>query len=411
MGNQNILDLTRAFGTRLCGVYLKMMEHLPHVAWDTFLLLNKLFEFQLYVVFTTFVEKDDIANFLRGRGGCASGFAELKRWNTLRAAICRIADEATGGELYLQSSVLLFPVGGMGKLQPIDRKVTLRRLTRMPSSLERASDSNLFALAERSIACESVGAQARLLNAIEELARSYLPDRYRCLMNEVYERNRAVVAELREFMYTSIAIHLVDCPGLLDAVGRVRWDLPYGDDASNDYVVHVVQKCGEAWGGLQIAADGSVSTDAREEIWAAMVQSIMETLLSGFARVPKCTPQGRAHMTLDLYALQNGLDLINHISSKTVPRGWEYVNNYIKAFFKDKEELLQWIEANKVQFSTMYYCVVHDVRVATTLTFVSFSQAMYSKVHVALLIKNGIGPKMDKRELRSLVLQVDSILD
>jgi hypothetical protein len=37
-------------------------------------------------------------------------------------------------------------------------------------------------------------------------------------------------------------------------------------------------------------------------------------------------------------------------------------------------------------------------------------QTKYSKVYFALLIKNGIGAKMDKRELRSLVLQVDSIL-
>lgn len=327
------------------------MEHLPHVAWDTFQLLNKLFEFNLYVVFTNFVEKNDIVNFLRGRGGCTSGTADLKRWNTLRGAICRIADEATGGEMHLQSSVLLFPssVGGLGKMQAIDRKVTLRRLTRLPLALENADETNLFALAERSIACESIGAQARLLNAIEERARSYLPDRYRCLLDEVYERNRAVVAELREFMYTTIAIHLVDCPGLLDAISRVAWDISYVSEQNNDYVVQVVRKCGEAWGGLQIVADGAVSMDAREEIWSSMVQSIMETLLSGFAQVAHCTPQGRALMTLDLYVLQNGLDLINHISSKVVPRGRDYVNNYIKAFYKDKDDLLQWVEANKVR--------------------------------------------------------------
>jgi hypothetical protein len=111
----------------------------------------------------------------------------------------------------------------------------------------------------------------------------------------------------------------------------------------------VVRKCGEAWGGLQIVADGAVSMDAREEIWSSMVQSIMETLLSGFSQVGHCTPQGRALMTLDLYVLQNGLDLINHINSKAVPRGRDYVNNYVKAFYKDKDDLLHWIEANKVR--------------------------------------------------------------
>lgn len=344
-----------------------MMEHLPHVAWDTFLLLNKLFEFHMYVVFTNFVDKEDIADFLRGRGGCSTGPVDLKRWNSLRAAICRIADEATGGELYLQSSVLLLPssVGGLGKLQPIDRKVTLRRLTRVPSAIEEANENNLFALAERSIACESVGAQVRLLNAIEELARSYLPARYRCLMDEVYERNRAVVAELRSFMYTTIALRLVDGPWLLDAISRVKWDLLSVSDRNNEYVVQVVRKCGEAWGGLQIVADGAISMDAREEIWAAMVQAIMETLLSGFSQVTSCTPQGRALMTLDLYALQNGLDLINHISATAVPHGRDYVNNYVRAFFKDKDELVAWIEDNKVRI-LLFLILMRDTQLTDT---------------------------------------------
>ncbi|KAF1795286.1 Vacuolar protein sorting-associated protein 54, N-terminal [Phytophthora cactorum] len=365
---------------RLCGVYLKMMEHLPHIAWDVFRSLNNLFEFNLYAVFTNFIAADDITQLFR---------KDATRWNGLRTGICRIADEINAGEVLLQSSAIIYPAASSdkGRLDqqnsPMSRKVTLRKVTRTPAAVEDADEGNLYALAERSIACEAIVGQSRLLNAIEDLARSYLPDRYLCLMDEVYERNRTMSRELRSFMYSSIATRLVDIPALLDSVSAVSWDIPYISDQHNEYVVHLVQKCGEAWGGLQILADGSIPMDAREDIWAEMVQVIMDTLLQAFSTVSKPTPQGRALMLLDLHALQNGLDLINHVSSRTVPRGREYVGNYVKAFYYDEDELLEWVQANKT---------------------------LYSKVQFANLLKNGIGSTLEIKKLREIVLKIDAMI-
>ncbi|KAG7384565.1 hypothetical protein PHYPSEUDO_002465 [Phytophthora pseudosyringae] len=374
---------------RLCGVYLKMMEHLPHIGWDVFRSLNNLFEFNVYAVFTNFIAADDITELFRGRGGGLFK-NDATRWNGLRTGICRIADEINAGEVLLQSSALIYPAansdnGRMDQQQnsPMSRKVTLRKVTRTPPGVEDAHESNLYALAERSIACEAIVGQSRLLNAIEDLARSYLPDRYLCLMDEVYERNRTMARELRSFMYSTIATRLVNVPALLDSVSAVSWDIPYISDQHNEYIVHLVQKCGEAWGGLQILADGSIPMDAREDIWAAMVQTIMDTLLQAFSTVSKPSPQGRALMLLDLHALQNGLDLINHISSRTVPRGREYVSNYIKAFYYDEDELLEWAQANKT---------------------------LYSKVQFANLLKNGMGSTLEIKKLRELVWKIDAII-
>lgn len=373
---------------RLCGVYLKMMEYLPHIGWDVFRSLNNLFEFNLYAVFTNFVSAEDITELFRAK---SKGWVkeDALRWNGLRTGICRIADEITTGDILLQSSVLVYPSSvDNGELEqpentPMTRKITLRRVSRIPVVVEEADESNLYALAERSIACEAIVGQCRLLNAIEELARSYLPDRYLCLMDEIYERNRTMARELRNFMYNTIATRLVDVPALLNAIAAVSWDIPYISDQHNEYVVNLVRKCGEAWGGLEILADGSIPMDAREDIWAAMVQTIMDTLLQGFSTVPKPTPQGRALMLLDLHALQNGLDLINHISSRTVPRGREYVGNYIKAFYYDEDELLAWVQTNKTQ---------------------------YSKTQFANLLKNGIGSSLEIQKLREIVLRIDAII-
>lgn len=327
-----------------------MMEHLPSIAWDILLLLNRIFEFYAYAVFTSFIDREAIIQLFHGRSDDGT---DLWRWNGLKNNICRIAQEMHAGETYLQTSVTLCPDSvkphGSKRVASAERTtITLRRITRVPSALENANESNLYGLAERCIACEVVCTQVRLLKAIELSARSYLPDRYHCLMEEVYARNKILADELRSFMYRSIATKLVDAPSLFHGISQISWDIEYISEHHNEYIVHLVQKCGEAWGGLQILADGSIPADAREEIWSAMVQTIMETLLNGFSTVPKCTPQGRALMSMDLHALQNGLDLINHISSTTVPRGREYVNNYIKAFYYDEGDLLQWIQENKV---------------------------------------------------------------
>lgn len=348
--------------SRFCGVYLKMMEHLPTIAWDIMLMLNRIFEFYAYAVFTSFTDRDAVIQLLHGRSDNGSN---LLQWDGLKHNICRIADEMLAGETFLQTSVALHtkPLASGNKSsgiqhkpgqQPIapsvEKTVTLRRITRVPVALEDANERNLYALAERCIACEVVCTQVRLLKAIEATARSYLPDRYHCLMEEVYTRNKVLANQLRGFTYRSIATKLVDAPRLLHAISQIEWDITYISEHHNDYIVHLVQKCGEAWGGLQILADGSIPVDAREEIWAAMVQSIMETLLNGFSSVTKCTPQGRALMSMDLHALQNGLDLINHISSAAVPRGREHVNNYVKAFYyDDAADVLAWIKENKVR--------------------------------------------------------------
>ncbi|TDH65241.1 uncharacterized protein CCR75_006061 [Bremia lactucae] len=365
---------------RLCGVYLKMMEYIPHIAWDTFCSLNNLFEFNLYAVLTNFVSTDSITQFLRSRSGCVVN-RDTAEWNVLRNGVCRIADDISSGNVLLQSSV----EENLIQLQdsPTSKYLNLRKVIRAPATVEDAVEDNLYAVAERSIACEAIISQCRLLDAIEDLARSYLPDRHLCLMDEIYERNRVMARELCSLMYSTIATQLVNVPALKQSISAVSWNTSYISDQPNEYIVNLVQKCGETWGGLQILMDGSIPMDAREDVWAKMVQIILDSLLQAFSTISKPTPQGRALMLLDLHALQNGLDLINHIGPRVVPRGREYVCNYIKAFYYDEKKLLEWAQNNK---------------------------SLYSKVQYANLLKHGVGSTLILDKLRELVISIDAII-
>ncbi|RLO05865.1 hypothetical protein DYB28_009558, partial [Aphanomyces astaci] len=98
----------------------------------------------------------------------------------------------------------------------------------------------------------------------------------------------------------------------------------------------------------------AVPVAVRDELWAVVVRAVMEALVDGYANVKKCSAEGRALMSMDLMALQNGLDLINHTVSEH-RWGRAYVHNYIKAYYFQEPELLAFIDANKA----------HLVRLAT----------------------------------------------
>ena len=381
-----------------------MMEYLPHISWDVLRSLNSLFELNLYVVFTNFVATDDIAHLFHGlRGNVVEN--NTTQWNGLRTGICRIADEMDAGEVLLRLSVSKTGTGNMDEQRDssMSRDVTLRTVVQTPSAFVDKNESNLYALAERSVACEAVVGQSRLLNAIEELARSYLPDRYHVRMNEMLQQNCTMARELCSFMYTTIAARLANVPDLFDAVSAVSWNMTYICDQHNEYIEQLIRKCGETWERLQLLANEAIPFDACDDIWAALVQTIMDTLLQALSAVHKPTLQGRALMLLDLHALQNGLDMINHVSSRTVPRGHEYVGNYIKAFYYDENELLEWIQDNKVSCISYFY-------VPMELTRWHESQALYSKTQFANLLQNGVGLTMEMKEFRELVLKLDTIV-
>lgn len=57
------------------------------------------------------------------------------------------------------------------------------------------------------------------------------------------------------------------------------------------------------WWGVQV----------QMQIWTEVVQAAMGALLEAFARVEKCSTEGRALMSMDLQVVQLGLDDIQRV--------------------------------------------------------------------------------------------------
>jgi hypothetical protein len=74
-----------------------------------------------------------------------------------------------------------------------------------------------------------------------------------------------------------------------------------------------------------------------------LCQASFDIAIEGFSRVRKCSAEGRAAMTMDLFALHEGL---NKIHLCRPPRGKHYVENYLRTFYLNEEEIMRWIQEN-----------------------------------------------------------------
>ena len=187
-----------------------------------------------------------------------------------------------------------------------------------------------------------------MLRTMEPWIRSYLGTRHSTIYREIYLRNEQASKQLRDYLYIITIHRLCNGGSILEAIHKVCWDLSFVTKQSNSYIVEIVRRCGEIYGGLQVVGGGALSSYTRDQIWSHLVRFVFQTLLDGFSQATKCTLQGRALMMMDLQALLKGLDLVHHVEQSLSKYARIYINDYLKAFFFSENDLIEWIRQHKV---------------------------------------------------------------
>ncbi|KDO18868.1 hypothetical protein SPRG_15696 [Saprolegnia parasitica CBS 223.65] len=326
-GSKHVMSSSSLSGfLRFCGVYMKLMEQLPHVAWDIFLGLASLFDFVFYATLTTACPDNYLARLLTRQTPSDLQCEEL------RQQLSRIQSELGLG-LTAQS----VPV----------------RVTQLPPAIAASSDANRFAFVERVVAIEALVFQWHVFSSLHAASLApFVPAARQEMMATMMTTMGDAVREGRSYVYAVMAPALIAAASIPSMVEKATWDTLDLSDQHNEYVVALVRRI-STWifyyvGTLQGSA---VPIHVRDEIWSYVVRAIMEALVEGYASVKKCSMEGRALMSMDLIALQNGLDLINHVSNQNQTLwGRSYVNNYIKAYYLQEAELLAFIAANKKSY-------------------------------------------------------------
>lgn len=125
----------------------------------------------------------------------------------------------------------------------------------------------------------------------------------------------------------------------------------------NEYIDALCGRFADIWAGLSLSKK-KLPRGLLETAWEDMVSGGYMTLLEGFSRVPYCSTEGRALMSMDLASFAAGIDpssimdrMGGECACKAPPkvnpfRGMRYLDTYIKVFYYPKEDVIEWIRHN-----------------------------------------------------------------
>ena len=68
---------------------------------------------------------------------------------------------------------------------------------------------------------------------------------------------------------------------------------------------------GEVATRVQSELGATVPASTVRRVWEALVENVLDDVLEGFSAAKRCTDMGRALMSMDLDALQRGLEKIS----------------------------------------------------------------------------------------------------
>jgi hypothetical protein len=211
----------------------------------------------------------------------------------------------------------------------------------------------LFGLSQRAVAVESCAFLLELLRHLLPHALALLPRKAAFLHGnrgacETYlDTVGEAVAQLRTLVLRAAAPQLVGAAGVAAAVEGQAWTAGGTiREEANAYTEELCGQCAALWAKVgpqaqaQQAGGGGggfggldstyIPPQCQLPIWTEACQAAMAALLEGFARVEACAPEGRALMSMDLQAVQSGLDAIQKVRPG---RGRVHVDNYVKAYY------------------------------------------------------------------------------
>lgn len=270
------------------------------------------------------------------------------------------------------------------------KRVKLQRPAFVAEALE--DPEALFGLSQRCVALESCAFVLELLRHLQPHILPLLPppsEEGDCEATYLDTAAEAV-AQLRILVLRAVAPKLVNAAGVAQAVAAQAWAGGGGRivrEEASAYTEELCMRCRAVWkqvetagraqaGGLDVTY---IPTGCHAAVWAEVCHAAMAALLEGFARVEACGPEGRAAMSVDLQAVQSGLDSIE----KARPlRGKAHVENYARAFFYGEADLMAWVAQH---------------------------HKAYFFRHVAgLLAASGVGQRLPKRRLRERIAQIEA---
>jgi len=222
-------------------------------------------------------------------------------------------------------------------------------LLRLPAVVTFSDTSSCFALTERIVAGESCWFVAMILNEIKQKICKLLPDRIKSKCESYITTIQVVAGQLRALVYRAVCPLLIKQSMMLPVIVDCGWDSRKLREENHEWVNKLVDNCSEVWEFMMLTDQfAECSSLVREQVWLEVCQCAFDLVLEGYGKVRKCSSEGRAAMTMDVFALHEGLNTV-HLCRP--PRGKHHIDSFLRMSYMPEDEMMQWVQENWQSFA------------------------------------------------------------
>ena len=227
------------------------------------------------------------------------------------------------------------------------------------------SSGNLYGLKERVIALESLACIAEELKRLKPGLKQTLSSSEEPKLERFYGQTIASVEDLREHVYCHVARLLLNLSWVSETIGdsdKLSDALKTGKYAKkevstdhnkwvNDLSLELTQF------GAKLAC-AEVTPEALVMLWNYAISETAAAIVAGFARVRKCSSEGRAGMALDVQVLHGN---IRHLAPKGCKLDFGFALEFVKAFYIPAAELEYWCQTHAEYSTSQRVALVNQI--------------------------------------------------
>ena len=222
-----------------------------------------------------------------------------------------------------------------------------------------ASSGNMFGLKERVVALESLACVASIYEEMKPTFERWVGEDSSSVVDKFFTKVVHAVDDLREHILSRVAELLLDLSWLPDEIGDSDFKITdmqsmkkaalgkYNQKempsvlSASEWTTQLGQVLAQFATKLRVSEVTAVNGKI---LWELGAQLVSNAIVRGFAKVKKCSVDGRAIMQMDVQTVQQHFQ--THYPFEKVPPplnlDFRYVETYIKAFYTQESELVRW---------------------------------------------------------------------
>ena len=222
-----------------------------------------------------------------------------------------------------------------------------------------ASSGNMFGLKERVVALESLACVASIYEELKPTFERWVGEDSSSVVDKFFTKVVHAVDDLREHILSRVAELLLDLSWLPDEIGDSDFKITdmqsmkkaalgkYNQKempsvlSASEWTTQLGQVLAQFATKLRVSEVTAVNGKI---LWELGAQLVSNAIVRGFAKVKKCSVDGRAIMQMDVQTVQQHFQ--THYPFEKVPPplnlDFRYAETYIKAFYTQESELVRW---------------------------------------------------------------------